>query len=83
MAVLGLTLLRGLQVEVKLNSVMCHVTICAHPLLVLVYCCYLFAKLCLTLCEPMGCCLPGSSVYGISQAKVLEWVTMSCSRGSP
>ena len=48
---------------------MCHVTICSHPLLVLVYWCYLFAKLCLTLCDPMGCYPPGSCVYGISQQK--------------
>ena len=61
---------------------MCHVTICSHPLLVLAYWCYLFAKLCLTLCDPMGCYPPGSCVYGISQAKVLEWVTISCSRES-
>ena len=28
---------------------------------------------CLTLCDPMDCSLPGSSVHGIFQAKVLEW----------
>ena len=27
-----------------------------------------------TLCNPMGCSLPGSSVYGILQARILEWV---------
>ena len=37
---------------------------------------------CLTLCNPMDCSLPGSSVYGIFQARVLEWVAMSFSRGS-
>ena len=31
------------------------------------------AQLCLTLCNPMDCSLPGSSAYGISQARVLEW----------
>ena len=31
------------------------------------------AKLCLTLCNPMGCNPPGSCVYGIFQAKILEW----------
>ena len=31
------------------------------------------AQLCLTLCDPMDCSLPGSSVHGIFQAKVLEW----------
>ena len=32
--------------------------------------------------DPMGCSPPGSSVYGISQARILEWVTVSFSRGS-
>ena len=40
------------------------------------------AQLCPTLCDPMDCSLPGSSVYGILQAKVLEWVAISFSRGS-
>ena len=30
-------------------------------------------QLCPTLCDPMGCSLPGSSVHGIFQARVLEW----------
>ena len=35
-------------------------------------CCYcLVAKLCLTLCDTMNCSLPGSSVHGISQARIL------------
>ena len=37
---------------------------------------------CPTLCNPMDCSLPGSSVHGISQAKILEWVAVSFSRGS-
>ena len=32
------------------------------------------AKLCLTLCDPMDWSLPDSSVHGISQARILEWV---------
>ena len=35
-----------------------------------------------TLCDPMDCSLPGSSVYGIFQAIVLEWIAISFSRGS-
>ena len=31
---------------------------------------------CLTLCDPMDCGLPDSSVHGIFQARVLEWVTI-------
>ena len=40
------------------------------------------AQSCLTLCDPMECSLPGSSVHGIFQARVLEWVAISFSRGS-
>ena len=40
------------------------------------------AQSCLTLCNPMDCNLPGSSVHGIFQARVLEWVAISFSRGS-
>ena len=36
---------------------------------------------CLTLCNPIDCSLLGSSVHGISQAKILEWVAIPCSRG--
>ena len=36
----------------------------------------------LTLCDPMDCSLPGSSVHGIFQARILEWVAISYSGGS-
>ena len=39
-------------------------------------------QLCLTVCDPMDCSLPGSSVHGILQARTLEWVAMPSSRGS-
>ena len=32
--------------------------------------------------DPMGCSLSGSSVHGISQARILEWVAVSFSTGS-
>ncbi|KAM7248331.1 hypothetical protein CapIbe_000370, partial [Capra ibex] len=32
-------------------------------------------------CSPMDCSLPGSSVHGISQARILEWVAILFSRG--
>ena len=35
-----------------------------------------------TLCDPKDCSLPGSCAHGIFQAKVLEWVAISFSRGS-
>ena len=40
------------------------------------------AQSCPTLCDPVDCSLPGSSVHGIFQARILEWVAISFSRGS-
>ena len=40
------------------------------------------AQLCPTLCDPMDCSLPGSSVHEIFQAVVLEWIAISFPRGS-
>ena len=37
---------------------------------------------CPTLCDPMDCSLPDSSVHGIFQARILEWVAISFSKGS-
>ena len=39
-------------------------------------------QLCPTLCDPVDCIPPGSSVLGIFQAGVMEWLAMSSSRGS-
>ena len=39
-------------------------------------------QLCLTLCDLVGCSLPDSSIRGIFQARILEWVAISVSRGS-
>ena len=51
---------------------------CAHT-------CVLHAKSlqsCLTVCDPTDCSRPGSSVHGILQARILQWVAISFSRGS-
>ena len=40
------------------------------------------AQSCLTLCDTVDCSLPGSSVHGILQARILEWVAISFSRVS-
>ena len=40
------------------------------------------AQSCLTLCDPADCRPPGSSVHGTVQARILEWVAVSFSRGS-
>ena len=41
------------------------------------------ALLCPTLCDTMDCSLPGSSVHGIFQARIMEWVGISYSRDLP
>ena len=44
----------------------------------------LVAQLCLTLCDPMDCSPPGSSVHRILQARILEWVAIPfCGGSSP
>ena len=42
----------------------------------------LVAQSCPALCSPMDCSPPGSSVHGVLQARILEWVTIPFSRGS-
>ena len=44
---------------------------------------HLITKSCLTLSNSLDCSPPGSSVHGITQARILEWVIISFSRGSP
>ena len=44
-------------------------------------CCGLVTKLCASLCSPVDSSPPGSSVNGISQARILEWAVISFSRG--
>ena len=41
------------------------------------------AQSCLTLSDPMDCSLPGSSIHGIFQARVLEWGAIAFSADSP
>ena len=45
-------------------------------------CMHAHAQLCSTLCDPMDCSPLGSSVHGIFQARILEWVAICYSRGS-
>jgi len=69
-------------------SVLCH-QICLEPAIIknAVYRCMKVkcesevAQSCLTLRNPMDCSLPGSSVHGVLQARVLEWVAMPSSGG--
>ena len=45
-------------------------------------CCCVVASHVQLFCNPMDCILPGSSVYAISQVRILEWVDISFARGS-
>ena len=69
----------------QLDFFLCHIlswNSCTRKAL---HSCCLSAKLlqsCLTLCKSMDCSLPGSSVHGILQARILEWIVMPSSRGS-
>ena len=73
----------------KWNSTGLHLHLQILLVLALSYCkilclyslCSLVTQSCPTLCDPMDCRLPGSSFHGILQARVLEWVAISFSRG--
>ena len=45
-------------------------------------CCAKLSQSCLTLCDPMDCSPPGSTVRGILKTRILEWVAMPSFRGS-
>ena len=63
-----------------------HVRVCVYIYDMYTYICTCVVYSCtqsyLTLWDPMDCSLPGFSVFGIFQAKILEWVVMPSSRGS-
>ena len=63
---------------ISVPSMPCGVKRCAMCMCV----CAKSLQPCLTLCDPMNCSLPGSSVQGIFQARILEWVAMPSSKGS-
>ena len=53
----------------------------SHHLLSIKLFAYSVAQSCPTLCDPINCSPPGSSVHGIFQARILKWVVISFSRG--
>ena len=70
--------------EEHMSFSLCFVLYCSHCTacgILVTPCCYLYTKSCLTLCNPTGCSPLGSSVHGISQTRILEWVAISFSRG--
>ena len=62
---------QSVLIETSLNKNAYKTRLCAKLLLS-----------CPTLCDPMDCSPPGSSVHRILQARILEWVAMTSSRGS-
>ena len=63
-------------------STIAHTVIMSHDTCWLVSFSVLVAQSCLTLFDPMDCSPPYSSVHGILQARILEWVAIPFSRGS-
>ena len=72
---ISLRTVSSLRTESKTNSFLCP------SISYLIFKC-LVAQSCMTLCNCMDCNLPGSSVHGIFQTRILEWVAISFSRGS-
>ena len=64
------------------TSYMCKQTSKIKQTIYLLHKLVLVTQSCPTLCDPMDCCLPGSCVHGILQARIQEWVAIPFSRGS-
>ena len=73
---------KNLKKNIYRTESLCYICETNLALWIKYYCCCLIANFCLTLCDPMDCSPPGSSVHGISQARILEWLASSFSRGS-
>ena len=66
----------------KWGDVLCTVQVIGTHSIHYSQMCVLVAQSCLSLCNPVDCSSPGSSVHGIFQARILEWVAFPFSRGS-
>ena len=58
------------------HNVLEDADISTYPSILFSCCWCLVTKSCLTLCDPMDGSAPGSSVHGILQARIMEWVAM-------
>ena len=58
-----------------------YMSVCWYHI-ILIMCLCICARSYLAPCNPVDCSPPGSSVHGVSQARILEWVAISSSRGS-
>ena len=59
-----------------------EVHVWSYVSIIITLCACSVAQSCLTLCDPMHCSLPGSSLHGILQARILQWAAIPFSRGS-
>ena len=64
--------------DINISSILVHTELPCS----LCVCAHMCVLSCVWLCKPMDWSTPGSSVHGISQARILECVAISCSRGS-
>ena len=75
-------------IDISLTNFFCYKTsaclLCLEISLIfqIMWVCAKLLQPCSTVCDPMDHSLPGSSVHGILQARILEWVAMPFSRGS-
>ena len=75
------TIILGVSVRVFLDEI--SIWICRSKADCPSHCACSVAQLCLTLYDHMDCSLPGSSVHGIFQARILEWIAISSFRDLP
>ena len=71
----------GFRIQVVAQSRLAHQRLCFRLRKPDLSCCRCLVS-CLTLCDPMDCSRAGSSVHGMLQARIMEWVAISSSRGS-
>ena len=74
--------MRKLETVLSSHSLLENVVLPSLCVCVCVCVCAKSLQSCLTLCNPMECSPPGSSVHGISQAGILKWVAIPSFRGS-
>ena len=84
LAVININILGLMTVVIALEVFFNQGLTYSHPFVLqcMRVCCAQLLQSCPTLCDPTDCSPPGSSVHGISQARILESVAMPSSRGS-